>query len=181
MGDPAGARLRPYPLGLHPETLGELISGEQPVHALSPDGRGRQADLGDPRQARRIARPASMRVPGGTRPSGGARVGRWASVGSASMWWWSRKARCELGIASKARSPLGDERTAGRRGEIVQARWEHRDVAPYLRLAVLNYPRRQHYRRLSHAGAAALGSAITALLGLVAASAGVAPSRDSWS
>jgi len=97
------------------------------------------------------------------------------------MWWWSRKARCELGIASKARSPLGDERTAGRRGEIVQARWEHRDVAPYLRLAVLNYPRRQHYRRLSHAGAAALGSAITALLGLVAASAGVAPSRDSWS
>ena len=69
----------------------------------------------------------------------------------------------------------GDERTAGRRGEIVPAWWEHRDVAPYLRLAVLNYPRRQQYRRLSHAGIAALGSAITALLGLVAASAGAAP------
>ena len=48
-------------------------------------------------------------------------------------------------------------------------------MAPYLRLAVLNYPRRQQYRRLSHAGIAALGSAVTALLGLVAASAGAAP------
>ena len=55
---------------------------------------------------------------------------------------------------------LGDEQTAGRRREIVQVRWEHRDVAPYLRLAVPNYPRRQQYRRLSHAGEAALGSAI---------------------
>ena len=76
---------------------------------------------------------------------------------------------------------LGDERTAGRRGEIVQAWWEHRDVARSLRLAVLNYPRRQQYRRLSHAGAAALGSAITALFGLVAASAGSAPVSGSWS
>ena len=90
------------------------------------------------------------------------------------MWWWSRKARCELGIASKARSPLGDERTAGCRGETVQARWEHRDVAPHLRLAVPNYARRQQYRRLVHAGEAALGSIIAALFGLVIASAGAA-------
>jgi len=70
---------------------------------------------------------------------------------------------------------LGDEQTAGRHRQIVHTRWEHRDMAPYLRLAVLNYPRRQQYRRLSHAGAAALGSAIAALLGLVAASAVAAP------
>ncbi len=38
-----------------------------------------------------------------------------------------------------------------------------------------NYPRRQQYRRLAHAGAAALGSAIAALLGLMAASSGAAP------
>ena len=67
---------------------------------------------------------------------------------------------------------LGEERTAGRRGEIVEARWEHRDVAPYLRLAVPNYARRQQYRRLVHAGEAALGSMIAALFGLVILSAG---------
>jgi hypothetical protein len=39
----------------------------------------------------------------------------------------------------------------------------------------VNYARRQQYRRLSHAGKAALGSAVTALLGLVIASAGAAP------
>jgi hypothetical protein len=39
----------------------------------------------------------------------------------------------------------------------------------------LNYARRQQYRRLSHAGKAALGSAVGALLGLVVASAGAAP------
>ena len=69
---------------------------------------------------------------------------------------------------------FGDERTAGCRGEIVQARWEHRDVAPHLRLAVPNYARRQQYRRLVHAGEAALGSIIAALFGLVIASAGAA-------
>jgi hypothetical protein len=36
----------------------------------------------------------------------------------------------------------------------------------------VNYARRQQYRRLSHAGKAALGSVVTALLGLVIASAG---------
>jgi hypothetical protein len=36
----------------------------------------------------------------------------------------------------------------------------------------VNYARRQQYRRLSHAGKAALGSAVAALLGLVTASAG---------
>jgi hypothetical protein len=36
----------------------------------------------------------------------------------------------------------------------------------------LNYPGRQQYRRLSHAGAAAAGSAAAALLGLVLAGAG---------
>ncbi|MFL5861212.1 MAG: hypothetical protein ACJ780_10570 [Solirubrobacteraceae bacterium] len=36
----------------------------------------------------------------------------------------------------------------------------------------MNYPRRQQYRRLSHAGAAAAGSAAAALLGLVLAGAG---------
>ena len=39
----------------------------------------------------------------------------------------------------------------------------------------MNYARRQQYRRLSHAGKAALGSAVAALLGLVVASAGAAP------
>jgi Nuclease-related domain len=39
----------------------------------------------------------------------------------------------------------------------------------------LNYARRQQYRRLSHAGKAALGSAVAALLGLAVASAGAAP------
>jgi hypothetical protein len=39
----------------------------------------------------------------------------------------------------------------------------------------VNYARRQQYRRLSHAGKAALGSAVAALLGLVTASAGAAP------
>ena len=38
----------------------------------------------------------------------------------------------------------------------------------------MNYARRQQYRRLSHAGKAALGSAVAALLGLVVASAGAA-------
>jgi hypothetical protein len=38
----------------------------------------------------------------------------------------------------------------------------------------VNYARRQQYRRLSHAGKAALGSAVTALLGLVVASVGAA-------
>ena len=47
-------------------------------------------------------------------------------------------------------------------------------MAPYLRIAVSNYPRRQEYRRLSHAGKAALGSAVTALLALVVAGAGAA-------
>ena len=36
----------------------------------------------------------------------------------------------------------------------------------------MNYARRQQYRRLSHAGKAALGSAVAALLGLLGASAG---------
>ncbi len=48
-------------------------------------------------------------------------------------------------------------------------------MAPYLRLALSNYPRRQQYRRLSHAAEAALGSAFAAIFGLVAASAGAAP------
>jgi hypothetical protein len=39
----------------------------------------------------------------------------------------------------------------------------------------VNYARRQQYRRLSHAGKAALGSVGAALLGLVTASAGAAP------
>jgi Nuclease-related domain len=39
----------------------------------------------------------------------------------------------------------------------------------------VNYARRQQYRRLSHAGRAALGSVVAALLGLVVASAGAAP------
>jgi Nuclease-related domain len=39
----------------------------------------------------------------------------------------------------------------------------------------MNYARRQQYRRLAHAGKAALGSAVTALLGLAVASAGAAP------
>ena len=39
----------------------------------------------------------------------------------------------------------------------------------------MNYARRQQYRRLSHAGKAALGSVGAALLGLVIASAGAAP------
>jgi hypothetical protein len=39
----------------------------------------------------------------------------------------------------------------------------------------VNYARRQQYRRLSRAGKAALGSAVTALLGLAVASAGAAP------
>jgi hypothetical protein len=45
-------------------------------------------------------------------------------------------------------------------------------MAPYRRLAASNYARRQQYRRLVHAGEAALGSIIAALLGLVIASAG---------
>jgi len=45
-------------------------------------------------------------------------------------------------------------------------------MAPYLRLAVPNYARRQQYRRLVHAGEAALGSVIAALFGLVILSAG---------
>jgi Nuclease-related domain len=39
----------------------------------------------------------------------------------------------------------------------------------------MNYARRQQYRRLSHAGKAALGGVGAALLGLVTASAGAAP------
>jgi len=39
----------------------------------------------------------------------------------------------------------------------------------------LNYARRQQYRRLSHASNAALGSAVTALLGLVVGGAGAGP------
>jgi hypothetical protein len=39
----------------------------------------------------------------------------------------------------------------------------------------VNYARRQQYRRLSHAGKTALGSAVGALLGLVVARAGAAP------
>ncbi len=69
---------------------------------------------------------------------------------------------------------LGDEQKARLHGKIVQARWQHRDMAPYLRLAVPNYARRQQYRRLVHAGEAALGSIMAALLGLVILSAGVA-------
>jgi hypothetical protein len=38
----------------------------------------------------------------------------------------------------------------------------------------VNYARRQQYRRLSHAGKAGMGSVITALFGLVTASAGAA-------
>ncbi|MFZ0380066.1 MAG: hypothetical protein WAL38_19725, partial [Solirubrobacteraceae bacterium] len=38
----------------------------------------------------------------------------------------------------------------------------------------MNYARRQQYRRLSHAGRAALGSVVTGLLGLVVARAGAA-------
>jgi hypothetical protein len=38
----------------------------------------------------------------------------------------------------------------------------------------VNYARRQQYRRLSHAGTAALGSVVVGLLGLVVASAGAA-------
>jgi hypothetical protein len=72
--------LSPDPFGLHAEALGEFVSGEQPVHAVSRAGRGRQDDPGDPRQARRNARPTSMRVPDGARPSGGGCVGRWVSV-----------------------------------------------------------------------------------------------------
>ena len=47
-------------------------------------------------------------------------------------------------------------------------------MAPYLRLAVPNYARRQQYRRLVHAGEAALGSVIVTVLGLVILSTGAA-------
>jgi hypothetical protein len=47
-------------------------------------------------------------------------------------------------------------------------------MAPYLRFGASNYPRRQQYRRLIHAGEAALGSTIAALFGLVILSAGAA-------
>lgn len=32
MGNAAGARLRPDPVGPHPESLGDLLGGQQPVH-----------------------------------------------------------------------------------------------------------------------------------------------------
>ena len=47
-------------------------------------------------------------------------------------------------------------------------------MAPYLRRAVPNYARRHRYRRLVHAGEAALGSVIVTLLGLVILSTGAA-------
>lgn len=50
--------------------------------------------------------------------------------------------------ASETRSPSATHRRRAS-PEAVQARWGHRDMAPYLHLAVLNYPRRQQYRRLS--------------------------------
>jgi Nuclease-related domain len=72
--------------------------------------------------------------------------------------------------------PLRDKaQRVGRCRGTVHLGWEHRGMAPYLRSAALNYARRQQYRRLSRAGRAAVGSAVTAGLGLVLASAGAAP------
>jgi hypothetical protein len=85
-----------------------------------------------------------------------------------------------LEVAMRARyciggaESLGGEPKAGRRREGVQERWDHRDMPSYLRLAVPNYARQQQCRRLVHAGEAALGSIIAALLGLVILSAGAA-------
>ena len=83
--------------------------------------------------------------------------------------------RGRIEVASFANQPpTGAKLPRPASHKIVQARWEHRDIAPYLRLAVPNYPRRQQYRRLVHAGEAALGSAIGALFGLLTASTGAA-------
>ena len=83
--------------------------------------------------------------------------------------------RGRIEVASLANQPpTGAKLLRPASHKIVQARWEHRAIAPYLRLAVPNYPRRQQYRRLVHAGEAALGSAIAALFGLLTASAGAA-------
>jgi hypothetical protein len=42
VGNPAGARLRPDPFGLHPETLCELVSCQESVHV-----NGRRLSVGD--------------------------------------------------------------------------------------------------------------------------------------
>ena len=44
--DPSGARLSPDPVGLHSETLGEFLSGQQPVHEPSSDEVGERAVVG---------------------------------------------------------------------------------------------------------------------------------------
>jgi hypothetical protein len=67
-----------------------------------------------------------MRLPDGTRPSGGARVGCRFGIEVVAVSEGAMRARYCVGGAES----LGDEQTAGRRRQIVQARWEHRDVAP---------------------------------------------------
>ena len=71
---------------------------------LSAGGRRHQAALGDPRQARPTARNAWMRVPGGTRPRGAGRVGRWVSVRHRRGGGHGGR-DVELGIAWEGRSP----------------------------------------------------------------------------
>ena len=110
-----------------------------------------------PRMAVGVARPppwterlASRRDSARSDPSGDA-----AAAGEAA--WMAhfrgRRGRTRAGAAA-SRSTRGSASERGR---------------------ALNYARRQRYRRLSHASNAALGSAVTALLGLVVGGAGAGP------
>ena len=56
MRDPTRTGLSPDPLGLHSEALGEFVSGEQPVHGLSPGDLAARADAGESGGARWMAR-----------------------------------------------------------------------------------------------------------------------------
>jgi hypothetical protein len=76
MRNPSGARLSPDPLGLHSETLGEFVSGEQAVHDPSPDAVGQRADAGESARTRSMAHTAiSMPASDGTPLSWRGRVG----------------------------------------------------------------------------------------------------------
>jgi hypothetical protein len=92
-----------------------------------------------------------------------------------------RKRARKKGVARPDTGPWQDRLASVGRSSNGRANRERERVRRRLRAQAgrrVNYARRQQYRRLSHAGRAALGSVVLGLLGLVVASAGAAALRD---
>lgn len=136
MWNPSGARLSPDPVGFHSEALGELVSSKQAIHHLS--RRGEPASLTGPTDG----------------PHGHIDAGRRRHLAQLHGTGWTQRlfggymvGVSEVAIGARycvgrVKSLLDKERRPGIAAGFVQAGWEHRGVAPSLRIAIPDFRRR---------------------------------------